>query len=606
MGRPKCSRCGVQLSSAWSAAGNARKCPDCGALNLCKSHCRCGVGGAGGAPGLGVGGPGETPSAGSAPTLPPAQAAASSRAPDPLGPCRLGGRSSDMELPASITLLPFYLEAWRPFPITILNGLGLFTREALALPSTCVTIHCWFSSRFDHDSRVGRRSSTNLEPVPTWYASRRCVPRPGLGTHGDQGSQAGVMVPEPVVTVPAADGGRPRGRRILRKQQPPALQPAQAASPAAPLPSAASIAAEGLRPAQSAPSPLAALLASPAAPAKPLAQPAQLAVSGQIMELAAAFRKEGDESIWERFESRYSLHREHVGEGAFGTVMKATDAFGQEHAVKIIDVVEGCASGASASFAMRELEALKRLSHFNVVKLHEFFVGVHSLILVLERLEMDLQTYIAKQSPEKDKNKKYKIKKLGFQLCMAIEYVHGHGVIHRDLRPSNILVGHVAGELPLKVTGFGLCRAVGTPDPRFTAQVQTFFYRAPEILLDMDTYTFPIDLWSMGCIVAEMAIGVPIFHAPCQIGTILKICEVLGTPAAAESSAISRFLLMKDNFPKFPKKTLREHSNMMWKALGRDGCALLDAFFVYDPAQRITAEQAACHRFFIGVPVSSG
>ena len=110
---------------------------------------------------------------------------------------------------------------------------------------------------------------------------------------------------------------------------------------------------------------------------------------------------------------------------------------------------------------------------------------------------------------------------------MAIAHLHEHHVMHRDIKPDNILVNSKTGEL--KIADFGLSRPFGIPYEKLTFSIQTLFYRAPELLLGNQDYTLAVDIWSVGCVIAEMALGKPLFRGNSEIEMIFSILNQLGS-----------------------------------------------------------------------------
>merc|ERR1719183_2969730 len=157
------------------------------------------------------------------------------------------------------------------------------------------------------------------------------------------------------------------------------------------------------------------------------------------------------------------------------------------------------------STAIREIALLKELSHPNVVKLLDVFCKPNKLVLVFEFLENDLKKYMkalnGRLTPSTVKN-------FAFQLCRGIEFCHASRILHRDLKPQNLLIDQ---RLRLKIADFGLARAFTLPVPKYTHEVVTVWYRPPEILLGATLYSVPVDLWSIGCVLGEMATGQPLF-----------------------------------------------------------------------------------------------
>ncbi|SBT37324.1 protein kinase 5 [Plasmodium ovale wallikeri] len=155
------------------------------------------------------------------------------------------------------------------------------------------------------------------------------------------------------------------------------------------------------------------------------------------------------------------------------------------------------------------------------------------------------------------------------QLLNGIAYCHEHRVLHRDLKPQNLLINR---EGELKIADFGLARAFGIPVRKYTHEVVTLWYRAPDVLMGSKKYSTPIDIWSVGCIFAEMVNGRPLFPGVSETDQLMRIFKILGTPNSK-------------NWPNL-------------KGLDDSGIDLLSKMLKLDPNQRITAKQALEHAYF--------
>merc|ERR1719197_1815560 len=187
------------------------------------------------------------------------------------------------------------------------------------------------------------------------------------------------------------------------------------------------------------------------------------------------------------------------------------------------------------------------------------------------------------------------IKNLAYQLCRGVEFCHANRIIHRDIKPQNLLID---GRMRLKIADFGLARAFTVPVPKYTHEVVTVWYRPPEILLGSALYSVPVDLWSIGCVVAEMATGAPLFAGDSEIDTIFKIFQKLGTPTEQMRPGLSSLPDYKPTFPKWPPKGWANIRNTQAQ-LGNEGVNLLEMFMQYDPKKRISARRALGHVYLV-------
>ena len=164
--------------------------------------------------------------------------------------------------------------------------------------------------------------------------------------------------------------------------------------------------------------------------------------------------------------------------------------------------------------------------------------------------------------------------------------------MHRDLKPHNILID---GNQVLKLCDFGLARSYWSTEEKYTHEIITLWYRPPEIILGAEEYKESVDIWSVGCIFAEMAIRKPLFKGDSEISQLFKIFQFHGTPTEKDWPGVTK---LKDYLPAFPKfkPTPIPELNIDMCPLGRN---LLMRLIAIDPAKRIPARQALKHVFFI-------
>ena len=189
------------------------------------------------------------------------------------------------------------------------------------------------------------------------------------------------------------------------------------------------------------------------------------------------------------------------------------------------------------STAIREISLLRDLRHQNVVALLDVVHEDGKLHLIFEYLDSDLKKHMEASPGHYDPKV---LKKYLYQMLSGIAHCHSHRILHRDLKPQNLLIGQseewgerdgTSADHVLKLADFGLARAFGIPIRQYTREVITLWYRAPEILLGCKQYSTPVDLWSIGCIFAEMAMLKPLFPGDSEIDELFKIFQILGTPS---------------------------------------------------------------------------
>jgi len=220
------------------------------------------------------------------------------------------------------------------------------------------------------------------------------------------------------------------------------------------------------------------------------------------------------------------------------------------------------------------------------------------LTLVFEYLDQDLKKYLDVCNGGLD----LKIaKSFLFQLLTGVTYCHHHRVLHRDLKPQNLLINR---EGELKLADFGLARAFGIPVRSYTHEVVTLWYRAPDVLLGSRKYSTPIDIWSIGCIFAEMVDGKPSFTGTTEETQLETIFRQLGNPEPSFPAVVElsgwkpEYLAVETKGPECIEALVHN------KDLGPEGLDLLTRMLVYDPAKRISAQDARCHTYFDDLPDS--
>eukprot|EP00118_Oscarella_pearsei_P015514 m.140400 g.140400 ORF g.140400 m.140400 type:complete len:299 (+) comp38303_c0_seq11:186-1082(+) len=282
---------------------------------------------------------------------------------------------------------------------------------------------------------------------------------------------------------------------------------------------------------------------------------------------------------------------EKVGEGTYGVVYKAKDrTTGKVVALKKIRLdteTEGV-----PSTAIREISILKELKHPNVVSLDDVIYSDKKLYLVFEFLDQDLKRFVDTRDTKEISREL--IKSYLHQLLSGISYCHGRRILHRDLKPQNLLVDRHGC---IKLADFGLARAFFVPVRTYTHEVVTLWYRAPEILLGARFYSTPVDLWSIGCIFAEMLQGSPLFPGDSEIDQLFRVFRTLGTPDEKTWPGCTELPDYKKNFPKWSSKPLKN----IVPSVEQEGIDLLQKMLTYEPCRRVSARDGLGHKYFRNV-----
>jgi serine/threonine protein kinase len=279
---------------------------------------------------------------------------------------------------------------------------------------------------------------------------------------------------------------------------------------------------------------------------------------------------------------------EKIGEGTYGVVHKCEDnTTGQLVALKRIRL-EAEDDGVPST-AIREVSILREIQHPNVVRLLDVVCQDKKLLLVFEHLEQDLKRLMDRRTtPILGR----RLKCFMYQLIDGIQACHQQRIVHRDLKPHNILVSK--DETVVKLADFGLARAFQVPVHTYTHEVVTLWYRAPEVLLGSKHYFPSLDMWSLGCIMAELATSRPLFPGECEIHQLFLIFQALGTPNETLWEGVSDLPDFKPTFPKWRGKDLGE----LVPTVDAEGINLLSQMLAYHPRDRISARQALQHPWF--------
>ncbi|KAJ2944088.1 hypothetical protein O0L34_g18052 [Tuta absoluta] len=275
-----------------------------------------------------------------------------------------------------------------------------------------------------------------------------------------------------------------------------------------------------------------------------------------------------------------------LGDGTYGSVVLAQRRdSGEKVAIKRM---KRKYYSWDEAMSLREVKSLKKLNHANIVKLREVIRENDTLYFVFEYMRGNLYQLI------RDAERPFPepvLRNILYQVLQGLAHMHRHGFFHRDLKPENLLC---CGPELIKIADLGLAREVRSRPP-YTEYVSTRWYRAPEVLLRDSRYGAPIDLWALGCIMAELYTARPLFPGNSEIDQLHRIVAVLGTPDRGiwpEGYALADSLRVR-----FPVATAVPLARVVPTA-SPPALALLAALLQYPPRDRPTAPQALRFPYF--------
>ena len=281
-----------------------------------------------------------------------------------------------------------------------------------------------------------------------------------------------------------------------------------------------------------------------------------------------------------------------VGNGAFGEVYLATlKSTGEKVAIKTVYQDD--------KYKNRELSIMKELHHPNIVELKNYYYTESNeensvyLNCIMDYVPKTLSDIISNNRQRNTKFSNTLLKSLSYQLLKSIGYLHSLSICHRDIKPENVLID--PKDQTLKICDFGCAKHLNKNENNI-AYICSRYYRPPELVLGAEFYTTQVDVWSVGCIIAEMVLNKPLFMGKNAKDQMFEIIKVLGTPKKEEISKMNSEFKGVIKLPNMVKKP--------WKDVFKDKIVdenfidLMDKLLVYDPEKRLTPYKAMCHPFF--------
>ncbi|KAJ2354966.1 hypothetical protein IWW50_002117 [Coemansia erecta] len=287
-----------------------------------------------------------------------------------------------------------------------------------------------------------------------------------------------------------------------------------------------------------------------------------------------------------------------IEEGTYGIVYRARD-LATDEIVALKHLKLDQERNGFPITSLREIHTLLLAKHPNIINVREIVVGksLNSIYMVMDFMDHDLRSLMESMRAPFQPSE---VKALALQLCRAVAHLHDNWIVHRDLKTSNLLMARGA----LRVADFGLARKYSSPLGHMTGLVVTLWYRAPELLMGEKEYSTAVDVWSIGCIFAELFVGEPVFQGRGEIDQINKIFAACGPPTEdnwPDFGQLPNAKMFKFNPHKDPSKRLNVRMQK-YAGITENAYDLLAQMLALDPKQRITACQALEHPYFAEHP----
>ncbi|KAF8510227.1 Pkinase-domain-containing protein [Hysterangium stoloniferum] len=284
-----------------------------------------------------------------------------------------------------------------------------------------------------------------------------------------------------------------------------------------------------------------------------------------------------------------------IGNGSFGVVFQAKvlNAAKGDEDIAIKKVLQ------DKRFKNRELQIMRLVSHPNVVDLKAFFYSNGEskqkdevyLNLVLEYVPDTVYRASRHYVKLKQPMPMLQVKLYMYQVLRSLAYIHSVGICHRDIKPQNLLLNPATGVL--KLCDFGSAKILIAGEPN-VSYICSRYYRAPELIFGATNYTTNIDIWSTGCVMAELMLGQPLFPGESGIDQLVEIIKVLGTPSRDQIKT------MNPNYQdhRFPQIKPHPFSKVFRPRTPPEAVDLVAKLLEYTPESRLSAIEAMCHPFF--------
>ena len=283
-----------------------------------------------------------------------------------------------------------------------------------------------------------------------------------------------------------------------------------------------------------------------------------------------------------------------LGKGTFGVVFRAKEEKSDE-LIAIKRVFQ------DKKYKNRELDILKELNHPNIISLkHYFYTKVEKgengeeiyLNCVMDYFPQTLSRILSTNFQSRKQLDPFIAKLYAYQMLLSLKYIHSKGIVHRDVKPQNILVEQKTNKI--KLCDFGSAKIL-VKGQKSIAYICSRFYRAPELIFGATDYTSQIDVWSMGCVISELILGRPMFPGATTSDQLVEIIRILGTPTKEDICSMNP-QFQEHKFPDIkpvPFEKIFKNRNIPDHFID-----LISKILVYNPEKRITAETALKHPYF--------
>ena len=283
-----------------------------------------------------------------------------------------------------------------------------------------------------------------------------------------------------------------------------------------------------------------------------------------------------------------------IGHGTFGVVYRAKDEkTGEIFAIKRVF--------QDKKYKNRELDILKELNHPNIIRLKHFFYTKGEkegnepeifLNCVMDYLPQTLSRILSINYQSRKQLDPFIAKLYAYQMLLSIKYIHSIGITHRDIKPQNILVDQKTNII--KLCDFGSAKKL-IQGQKSLAYICSRYYRAPELIFGATNYDSQIDVWSMGCVIAELVLGRPLFPGSSPSDQLVEIIKILGTPTKEDILSMN---------PQFQEQKFPAIKPTPWEKVFRNRkipkhfIDLISKLLVFNPTVRLTAQKALEHTYF--------